>query len=495
MRKRFEQQLEFGAQLIPEVEIDKRSRDQLSQLLSGLQYIFLTKEVNEKVFKLLEDKILAGKKETGRTGMTLWEILVLGSIRQNLDIDYDRLHHISNFDMAVRGIMGVHNLTTDWEKKKYYPLQTIKDNVVLLDEETMDKISGVVVEAGHKLKKNEDPKGVDTEINLELKTDSYAVETTIHFPTDIWLLWDSVRKSIYVIDLLKEEFELRGWGKIKVWFDKSKKAYNRVANIHRKKGKNYKERLEVATKDYLSVSNEVSKRVVITMVQLENVGSKKALILLIALKKYHNYLLKLSDQVDRRLLQGEKIPHAEKIFSIFEEHTEWLAKGKIGRPVELGHNVQITTDQYHFIVDHKVMVKEVDKETTIELGRRLGDKFGQGYKLSSISFDRGFYSKLGYDFLSKQFELVVMPKPGKKSGKQESLESAGNFVEKRKKHSAVEANINELEHCGANKVPDKGLHGFKRYVGWSVLSYNLKRLGKIVMEQELLSTVKYLNAA
>jgi len=495
MRKRFEQQLEFGSQLITGVEIDKRSRDQLSQLLSGLQYIFKTEELNEKVFQLLESKVLSGKKMTGRRGMTLWEILVLGSIRQNLNIDYDRLHHISNFDMAVRGIMGVHNLTSDWEKKKYYPLQTIKDNVVLLDEETMDKISAVVVEAGHKLKKNENRIGKDSEINLELKTDSYAVETTIHFPTDIWILWDSIRKSLDVISLLKKEVEVEDWRKVQVWFDKSKKGYNRVANIHRKKGKNYKERLERATKDYLRISKEVSKRVAITMVKLEAVGSKKALILLIELKRYHDYLLKLSDQVERRILKGEKIPHSEKIFSIFEDHTEWLAKGKIGRPVELGHNVQITTDQYHFIVDHKVMVKEVDKETTIELGKRLEAKFKEGYKLLSISFDRGFYSKLGYDFLKEQFDFVVMPKPGKKSVKQELLESEEYFVEKRKKHSAVESNINELEHCGANKVPDKGLHGFKRYVGWSVLSYNLKRLGKIVMEQELLSTVQYLNAA
>ncbi len=88
-----------------------------------------------------------------------------------------------------------------------------------------------------------------------------------------------------------------------------------------------------------------------------------------------------------------------------------------------------------------------------------------------------------------------MPKAGKKSAKQEMKESEEQFVEKKRKHSAVEANINELEHCGANKVPDKGLNGFKKYVAWSVLSYNIKRLGKVVMEQELLPTVRVLKAA
>ncbi len=495
MRKRFEQQLELGGQVISEVQIDKRSRDELPQLLSGLQYIFITKQLNEKIFELLESKILSGKKSTGRLGMSLWEILVLGSIRLNLDVDYDRLQDFANFHMAVRGIMGVHKLTSDWETKKYYPLQTIKDNVALLDEGTLKLISDIVVEAGHQLKKNENTKEGGTELGLELKTDSYAVETTIHFPTDIWLLWDSMRKCLDVIMLLKREVAVEDWGKIMVWYNKAEKAYDRVANIHRKKGRDYKERLKGASGAYLKIAVEISKRVVITMIKLENTGDIKAELLLIALKKYHNYLLKLSDQVDRRILKGEKIPHEEKIFSIFEEHTEWLAKGKLGRPVELGHNVQITTDQFHFIVDHEVLIKKTDKETTIELGTRLENKFGGKYKLLSISFDRGYFSQLGYDFLSGLFQLVVMPKPGKKSAKQEMKESEEQFVEKRRKHSAVEANINELEHCGANKVPDKGLNGFKKYVAWSVLSYNIKRLGKIVMEQELLPTVRVLKAA
>ena len=88
-----------------------------------------------------------------------------------------------------------------------------------------------------------------------------------------------------------------------------------------------------------------------------------------------------------------------------------------------------------------------------------------------------------------------MPKVGKKSGSEELEESQESFKGLVKKHSTVEANINELEHCGANKVPDKGQKGFNKYVAWSVLSYNLKRLGKIVIEKELLSTITVFNKA
>ena len=80
--------------------------------------------------------------------------------------------------------------------------------------------------------------------------------------------------------------------------------------------------------------------------------------------------------MERRIIKGEKIPHKEKVFSIFEPHVEWVYKGKLHRPVELGHNVIITTDQFQFILDHKVLEKETKKtidtfgsETKRELGK------------------------------------------------------------------------------------------------------------------------------
>ena len=61
------------------------------------------------------------------------------------------------------------------------------------------------------------------------------------------------------------------------------------------------------------------------------------------------------DQVERRLLCGETIPHEEKVFSIFEGHTRWISKGKSGTPVELGVPVALIEDQYGFILHHKIL--------------------------------------------------------------------------------------------------------------------------------------------
>lgn len=486
MRKRFEQQNELDAEAIPEVKIDGRSRHELPQLLAGLQYIFVTPDLNEAVFEILEKKVLGGKKATGRLGLSLWEILVLGTMRLNLDADYDTVHDLANHHEVVRGILGVHTKQVFGEGK-YYPLQTLKDNIALLDEETLKEISEVVVKAGHRLKKNESGESVE----LNLKADTYAVESNIHFPTDINLLWDCARKCLDTIELILKDYDLPGWRKHKYWRKVVKRAYRRTANIHQKKGKDYKERLKTAAVEYLGLCQELSKRVERSSQALAPTGSIdiKLAALLEVLSYYHGMLEKHIDLVERRIINGEVIPHKDKVFSIFEPHVEWIQKGKQNKKVELGHNALITTDQYHFIVDHEVLVCQGDTAQPIPLAKRLKERFAEGYFLKSISFDRGFFSVLAKKALEQDFEHVVMPRKGKKTPEQEAEESAKTFVALRKKHSAVESNINELEHSGANRVPDKGLGRFKKYVALGVLAYNLKRLGKLVMEQELLTTV------
>lgn len=152
MRKRFEQQTTLDAIPIPDVRIDMKSRDQFPKLLAGLLHIFITPELNEAVFAILEEKILGEKKKTGRLGMSLWELFVLGTVRLNLNIDYDRLHDLSNNHQSLRGLMGVETRKV-FEDGKYYELQNLKDNLRLLDEETLGRINEVIVKAGHRLKK------------------------------------------------------------------------------------------------------------------------------------------------------------------------------------------------------------------------------------------------------------------------------------------------------------------------------------------------------
>jgi len=150
MRKDFEFQQTFGNVDISKIKTDPKSRDEIDKMVLGLQYIFTTKEIREEVFKLLKANISPNSsKKTGRPGMDLWKILVLGVIRQGCSWDYDKLHHMANNNLMIRELLGHVRFYCD--DPYSYNLQTLKDNVMLLTPELLDKISEIVVKAGHNL--------------------------------------------------------------------------------------------------------------------------------------------------------------------------------------------------------------------------------------------------------------------------------------------------------------------------------------------------------
>lgn len=483
MRKRFEQAPELDFHPISEIQINTKTRHQLAPMLVALQYIFTTPELNKQVFIILEEDITKKKKRTGRMGMSLWEILVLGVVRLNLDIDYDFLIDQANNHDELRGILGVRSKNV-FNNKKEYKVQTIIDNVQLLEEKTIVKINEVLVKAGHQIIKKKENVEV---IALRIKSDSYAVESNIHFPTDISLSWDSVRKCFDTIKHIQsiDGDMISGFRKMRSIKQTIKSLYRKVSHIHAKKGKHYQQRLQGALVPLLDWYAKIIKKVELILEQTKQSCSVIVWLLIGQLKMYKDYLKKFSDQLRRRILEDETIPHEEKIFSIYEPHVEWLQKGKQGNKVELGHNVLVTTDQYHFILDYKVMIGQKDNAQVQPLAERLIKRFGvgEGYKMQSISFDRGFYSALSKAKLEKLFAEVVMPRKGKPTKKTIAEEASKEYQQLKNSHSAVESNINELEQSGVNKVPDKGIKGFHRYVGIGVLAYNLKRLGKLILAE------------
>ena len=190
MRKRFEVQLALGQTPIERVSIPLKSRDELPPILAGLQWMFETPEVNSQVFELLEAKILVGKKATGRPGLDLWQILVLGVVRLGLDCDYDRLEHLANYDSLLRQILGVSPVRPPEEKPFHY--KTLSENVCHVDEELLAQINAVVEKAGRSVFKKKDGPAEA----IRAKTDSYVLETNVHYPTDLNLLWDGQRKAV-----------------------------------------------------------------------------------------------------------------------------------------------------------------------------------------------------------------------------------------------------------------------------------------------------------
>jgi len=190
---------------------------------------------------------------------------------------------------------------------------------------------------------------------------------------------------------------------------------------------------------------------------------------------------KLMDQVDRRVILDEVIKHEEKMFSVFEEHTEWISKGKAGVPVELGLRVCIMEDQYQFILHHRVMEKETDDKIAIAMVEEAMRRF---HDFKSCSFDKGFWTPLNQIRLKEILERVVLPKKGRLLVEDKERQKDEYFIKARKQHSAVESGINALDNHGLDLCRDHGISGFKRYVALGIVGRNLHRLGGIILEKE-----------
>jgi len=202
-----------------------------------------------------------------------------------------------------------------------------------------------------------------------------------------------------------------------------------------------------------------------------------------ALEYFHRMLAKHLDLVARRLLREEVIPAHEKVFSLFEPHTEWIQKGKQRPNVELGHRLLLATDQHQLIQDYAVLHQAAEVDQSIPVADRLLGRYGAG-SLASLSFDKGFTRESDRELLSLYVPVVVMPKRGKKNAVETQRESGKQFVALRHQHSAVESAINSLEHHGLNRCLDVGLKGYQRYVGYGVLSYNLHVIGRHLLVRE-----------
>jgi hypothetical protein len=202
-----------------------------------------------------------------------------------------------------------------------------------------------------------------------------------------------------------------------------------------------------------------------------------------------NYTVMLINQVERRVFEGEKIPQEEKIYSVFEAYTEWICKGKAGVRQELGVKICIVEDQFGFILTHRVMQNEQDKDIAFLMTLETKNKFAI---LNSISFDKGYHSKNDLNGENNRTRIekelgvkAYLPKKGKKNKEETKRESEKEFVKARKKHPAVESGINALETHGLDRCPDKGEIHYKRYVAMGIMSANIHKLGAILIAKEL----------
>ena len=466
-------QMELGEIDVSQIQFDLRSRDDIPKILRGLQHLYMDAALRQKVFALLASEIAPKvDKSNGRPGMTLWRILVCGVLRLDLNADYDRLHELVNQHKTLREMLG-HSLYDDDKK---YAYQTLVDNVSLLTPELLDKLNQLIVEGGHILVK----KG---ESALHGRCDSFVVETDVHFPTDINLLWDAMRKAITLTALWCESLQLSDWRQYRYNLRQLKRLMRRAQSKKRRKAEAEQSNAQMiqAYQAYIDQAQCHLDKIQITLSKL-SATTPTELLQKMEIEGYLRHAKRQIDQIERRVIRGEIIPHAEKVFSIFEPHTEWISKGKAGVPVELGVKVCILEDQHQFILHHHVMEQQTDDQIAVTMVTEAKKRFPT---LNACSFDKGFHSPANQTELAQQLDQVTLPKKGKLSKERKAVEQSEAFVKARRAHSAVESAINALEVHGLDKCPDHGIEGFKRYVALAIVARNIRRIGDMLWQRDV----------
>lgn len=474
-------QMQIGEADISQIRFDPKSRDDIPKILRGLQHLYMDIPLRTKIFQLLETEISPEvSKCNGRPGMALWKILVCGVVRLDLNEDYDRLHELVNHHDTIREMLG--HAAFDEETYHY---QTLKDNVSLFTPELLDKINQLVVSAGHVLVKKKEGEA------LRGRCDSFVVETDVHFPTDINLLYDAMRKVITLTAQWCDERDVSDWRQHAYNVRHLKRLMRAAQNRKRSKAKSEKQQnknetlIVKAHQEYLDVAERYLQKARATIALFERQGftGESDIVKKLEIEGFMQHAVRQIDQTKRRVINGEIIPHDEKVFSIFEPHTEWVSKGKAGVPVELGLKVCILEDQHQFILHHRVMEKQTDDQVAVPMVQEAKQRFPE---LSACSFDKGFHSPGNQTVLKEQLEQVVLPGKGKLSQLARAAEQTEPFIKARHAHSAVESAINALEVHGLDMCPDHGIDGFKRYIAFAVVARNIHRIGDILWKQEQL---------
>ena len=320
----------------------------------------------------------------------------------------------------------------------------------------------------------------------------------MEYPTDTRLLFDAIRKviellmqvckTVGLLDWKEGQEQSRGLKKLRRQLQRLKPS---SATAEAKKEARQQAIVE-AHQEYLRVASALLQQAEKTWRELRQKHPENKNKLL-KIEEFINHAYRQINQIERRVIQGETIPHQEKVFSLFEPHTEWLSKGKAGVPVEVGLAACVVEDQYQFILHHRLMQHEVDVDIAVVMVKETQARFP---KLSSCSFDQGFHSTANQRDLTQLLDTVILPKKGRLSKAQQARQQADEFVAGRRQHAAIESAIQALEVHGLDRCPDRGLPALRRYVALAVVARNVQLLGRYLQRQEQeVETESYRKAA
>lgn len=474
MRKPYEPQQRLDLPRIVEVDLNFNCRHELVPILKALQYIYSQPQLRDSILDAIgEDVNGASDARRGRRGLYYWEILVLAAVRLGCNLDYDALQDLAENHRALRQVMGI----GDWEDRRTFDWRRIQDNLTKIRPETLERINELVVAAGHKLV---------SDAAEAVRADAFVAETNIHYPTESSLIRDGLRKVLGLCGAIAGVLGLAGWRQQKHLERKVRKLAGKIDRLARQKGSGSQPAIVRKYRELLALAETVLSRAV--GVREAMARQAKGDLELEAMDRELEIFMERTRQVcdtaRRRVLEGEAVPNREKLFSIFEPHTQLYKRGKVADPVQFGRLVLVWEDSVGFVVRYSILPREAHERDvvvaeTAELQRRLGGK------MKRLSLDRGFHSPENQKALAEILEHPCLPALGCKQAAEQERESTVEFRESRQRHPGIESAIHALQSGnGLERCRDRTERGFARYIGLGVLGRNLHVLGKHLIAQE-----------
>ena len=408
-------------------------------------------EILTLIEKDLTDK---PKKNVGRKGLTVENVLRCLFLKQTLQISYQQLaFHLAD-SMTYRSFA---RLADDFFPKKSALQATIRK----ITPETLEKIHILISQS--LLNKNE--------ISLEkIRIDSTVVKSNIAPPSDSQLLEDAVR---VISRYLAKSHDTNH---VKIRFtDKRKAAKSLAFRIFNAKNAEketlYPELLKLVRIVLKQASRGLDK------VFLEALNTPATQQWQADVKHYRDLMLKVINQTERRVIQKEKVPTAEKIVSIFEPHTDVIVKGY--RDIQYGHKINLASDRSGFITYLRIETgNPADSERFLPVLKAHEKQFGRLPK--AVACDGGYASKANVESgRNMGVKHVVFHKRVGISYQLMGVKKK-TFISLRNFRAGIEGNISELKRAyGASKAMWKKESGFQAFVWSSVICYNLVRLSRM----------------
>jgi IS5 family transposase len=472
MRKPFSDQQRLDCNSITGVKLNLNCRDEIVPILVALQHIYAKPKVRDAILKLIEQDVNGdSRQDIGREGFDYWQILVLAAVRLGCNLNYDKLQDLAEQHRALRHMMGI----GDWDNETSFNWRRIRDTVTLIKPETIGKISELIVGEGHRL---------DPAAATKVRADSFVVETNIHFPSESSLILDGISRILPLCVAICLQLGMPGWRQHEHLLKKIKNIVRAISRISSSKSPTSKKRLKKEYRRLLKQARRILNRAEELVNQLPDQDADVvALCRITDLQRYISLTQQVCSTAHRRMIEGETVPNADKIFSIFETHTQLYRRGKAGEPNQFGRLVMVYEDAAGFISHHFILPRDAqDAEVVVEQTRIVQALHHN--RIKEASFDRGFYSPENEQELRTILKHPCLPKKAVSEYVEQCKTASIRFRTARQRHPGIESAIGALQSGNAlERCRDHTEIGFERYVALGILGRNLHVLGKLLIQR------------